>query len=133
MKFALVSIISLGVGIFIGRFGFQENETKTHWEKVNEYREWTENPTGGELQEGTGFIVYDQPIDPEPSLHFLVSKGELRKAQLIFPTVPKSRGSTMRWMEFCQDHKEEIVDAYANAESMRFKTSGTMPFSCTVF
>jgi len=39
----------------------------------------------------------------------------------------------MRWMEFCQDHKKEIVDAYANAETIELKTSGTMPFSCTVF
>jgi len=133
MKFALVSLIALGIGIFVGRMSIPQQGVDAHWEKLREYREWTENPTGGELHDGTGFVVYDQPIDPIPSLHFLVSKGELRKADLIFPNVPKSKAITMRWIEFCQAHKEEIVDGYANSEPPELKTSGTMPFSCTVF
>jgi len=133
MKPILISIVSLAIGVLIGRTAFKENETDTHWAKVNEYREWVENPGEGLIQKGNGSIMYDIPVDHTPSMHYLVSKNELEKAELIFPEIPYSPDIVRLWMQFCEKNKEVLIDGMAYPESSQFQTSGTYPFNCTVF
>ena len=133
MKYALVSVAALLIGVFIGRSAFKENETDAHWAKVNEYRTWVENPGEGISQKESGLVMHDIPVDHIPSLHYLVSEDELEKAELIFPNVPYSADVVRLWMQFCEENKEVLIDGYANPSSTLFQTSGTQPFNCTMF
>ncbi|MDQ8209696.1 hypothetical protein QEH52_19415 [Coraliomargarita sp. SDUM461003] len=133
MKYFLVSLIALGIGIFIGKTAFKKNEVYAHWSIVNEYREWVQNPGEGTTQKDSGLIMYDIPVNHTPSLHFLVSEKEIEKVELIFPNVPYSPEIVKLWMKFCEENKEVIVDGLANPEYARFKTAGQQPFNCTMF
>ena len=133
MKYILISLVTLGVGILIGRTAFKENEVRAHWAIVNEYRDWVENPGEGIIQKESGLIMYDVPVDHTPSLHYLVSKNEIRKAELIFPSIPYSPEIVRLWMQFCEENKGVLIDGHATPKSATFQTSGEHPFNCTMF
>ena len=133
MKYTLISLVALGIGVLIGKTAFKENEVHSHWALVNEYREWIENPGEGITQKESGLVMYDIPVDHTPSLHYLVSENEIRKAELIFPTIPYSPEIVRLWMQFCEENKEVLIDGYATPESSAFEISGEHPFNCVMF
>ncbi len=133
MKKCLIALAILFSGVCIGVAISHENEVKKHWEIVNEYRERLFDIESQRLDAETGFYVIDDPIDPIPSLEALVSEGELKKADLVFPTVSQSSQITKIWLEYCNAHKDEVIDGYANSSMVEFETSGVQPFSCVVY
>jgi hypothetical protein len=54
MKYTLISLVALGIGVLIGKTAFKENEVHSHWALVNEYREWIENTGEGITQKESG-------------------------------------------------------------------------------
>ena len=133
MKLILVSISLFGLGFAVGIFWPEKNKVESHWEVVHNYREQIFDTSSHRFDEGTNLTVIDEPIDPIPSLEALVSSGELKKATLVFPIVPYTSEATKRWLAFCNENKNEIIDGYANPSTVGLKPSGNQPFSCTVY
>jgi len=74
----------------------------------------------------TGLSIAAAPRDPLPNLAALVAAGEWSHADLVLPTVPKSREAAKHWLAFCAAHKE-IVYATGNPSYAAFTPAGTPP------
>ncbi len=133
MKLFLISISLFSLGLIVGIFWPEKNEIEHHWEVVSAYREQIFDYASHRTDEGTEFTVVDELIDPVPSLEALVSSGEIKKAILVFPSIPYSSEATRRWLAFCNDNKNEIIDGYANPSTVGLNPSGEQPFFCTVY
>lgn len=121
------------MGLAVGISWPEKNEIEHHWEVVRVYREQIFDSASHGIDEGTGFAVIDEPIDPIPSLEALVSSGQIKKAALVFPDIPYSSEATRRWLAFCNENKNEIIDGYANPSIVGLNPSGEQPFFCTVY
>jgi hypothetical protein len=107
--------ITLLVGIIIGALahGIWQSQTETarHWKAVRKYNAYMRNPQNYKPT-GNGFTMADEPLDPEPHLAYLASKGELIHADIVLPSVPyPNRAVTKHWKAFCERHPEEIIFA----------------------
>ena len=133
MKLFLISISLFGLGLAVGIFWPEKNEIEHHWEVVRAYREQIFDSASHRVDEETGFTVIDEPVDLVPSLETLVSSGEIEKATLVFPDIPYSAEATRRWLAFCNENMNEIIDGHANPSTVGLNPSGEQPFFCTVY
>ena len=84
------------------------------------------NPANYRTDPSTGLSAVTPPGDPLPHLAALVAAGELTHADLVLPTVPKSREAVRHWLAFCETH-QEIVYATGNPSYTALSLKGTQP------
>ena len=96
------------------------------WRKVEKYNAHLKNPGNLERDASLGMNFVRPLFDPEPLLAELVSRGELRHYDIVFPTVPRDAKLHRHWMMFCQTHPE-IVEATSSEPA--FRISGRQPMT----
>lgn len=102
----LVMLLSMLIMGFLSGYVCQGcNKLKTHWQAIENYKSYFANP---DRWRGRAAPPY-----PEISLSILVSAGELKHVDLVFPNVPYERAPTKYWMDYCRTNTG-IVFAFGN-------------------
>ncbi len=128
LPYFVVGLLAMLCGVRIG----MKLSQKDHWQIIEHYRSYVEDPENYQHDPVTGLSYVENPPDIGPSLAALVAKGELNHVDLVFPNVPYSRDVTTYWMHKCQ-HIHGIVEATANDEYVEFKTTGVQPFHMNIW
>jgi hypothetical protein len=126
MKIAIGMVLGFVLGFGAHLVFFGQPTTKHHWRVVEHHNAYLRDPANYTRDAATGLSVVTLPSDPLPNLAALVAAGELSHANLVLPTVAKTRESSRFWMAFCEAHKE-IVYATGNPSYTAFKPAGTQP------
>jgi len=135
MKTILIAIVAGVIGFLICYLTLGKQDTAYHWNIVHSYHDLYYDSSTQKYDEENKMYYFDVDIALPASLEALVASGELIKVSLIFPNVPYTPESLTRWMEYCNDNKDFIMEAIATPEQTGTGTvpSGVKPFNCVIY
>jgi hypothetical protein len=115
MRRLAVFLCVLVLGFVAGYVCKKLDNSRTHWQAIENYKSYVANPAG--------WGGRDVPACPDVELSLLVSAGELRHVDLVFPNVPYGRDPAKYWMDYCSTN-DGIVFAFGNPSYVGMKPKG---------
>lgn len=125
MKVAFGIIIGFVLGLSLNWLWPKTTSIQEHWRALRSYDEFVREASNYRPDPLTGFSSATPP-DILPDLSALVAAGELRHADLVFPTIPVSREVDRQWMIFAQQHPQ-IIYIDGNPSYTNLRTKGVQP------
>ena len=128
LPYFAVGLLGMLCGVLIGLKLGQED----HWEMIQEYRSYLEDPGERKYDPVTGLSYVDDVPEIRPSLALLEAKGQLIHLDLVFPNVPNTPEVRRYWIPKSLEI-DGIVEATANPQYWEFPTSGEQPLHINVW
>lgn len=130
--FLLGYVAHMGVARIMTFVNRNQIDVAYHWKRVHAYNAYLRNPENYTVTNGLSSAQL--PYDIEPHLVYLVAAGELRRVDIILPTVPYGDQASRHWMQYVERHRETIIHATGSVpDSGPFKIAGAAPLHLSIW